>query len=229
MSTFPHESCQSGTDEETEVVEPILLPADRAEFFYSRAKQLYELGGNHSVILERVVTTTLKAMSFGTENIDHYLFLGMIFLKAFDLSSSLFCYRYAIKINAKDLVAKKRIGDVLFLIGQEILCKALTWKKRDKDRELEMISRARAHFEECLNYDMTNKKFWVFKCLCHVYCGPQEVLMAQEAISQAILLDKNQDAEILILRSKLLWSQNLHTQGDTIFCVTTERFHNSLQ
>jgi tetratricopeptide (TPR) repeat protein len=217
MSTSPQESCGSGKNQQAEVVEPILLPADRAEFFFSRAKLLYELGGNYSVILERVVTTTLKAMSFGTENIDHYLFLGMIFLQAFDLSSSLFCYRYAIKINAKDLVAKKRIGDVLFLIGQEILCKALTLRKRDKDRELEMISRARAHFEECLNYDTTNKKFWVFKCLCHVHCGPQEVLMAQESITQAILLDKNQDAEILILRSKLLWCQNLHTQGDTTY------------
>lgn len=217
MSTSPQESCGSGKNERAEVVEPILLPADRADFFFSRAKLLYELGGNYSVILERVVTTTLKAMSFGTENIDHYLFLGMIFLQAFDLSSSLFCYRYAIKINAKDLVAKKRIGDVLFLIGQEILCKALTLRKRDKDRELEMISRARAHFEECLNYDTTNKKFWVFKCLCHVHCGPQEVLMAQESITQAILLDKNQDAEILILRSKLLWCQNLHTQGDTTY------------
>lgn len=216
MSTSPHESCGSGMDEGTEVFEPILLPADRAEFFFSRAKQLYELGGNYSVILERVVTTTLKAMSFGTEDIDHYLFLGKIFLQAFDLSSSLFCYRYAIKINAKDIVAKKMMGDVLFLIGQEILCKALTLRKRDKDRELEMISRARAHFEECLNYDSTNKKFWVLKCLCHVHCGPNEVLMAQEAISQAILLDKNRDAEILILRSKLLWCQNLHTQGDTV-------------
>lgn len=217
MSASPQESCGSGKNERAEVVEPILLPADRADFFFSRAKLLYELGGNYSVILERVVTTTLKAMSFGTENIDHYLFLGMIFLQAFDLSSSLFCYRYAIKINAKDLVAKKRIGDVLFLIGQEILCKALTLRKKDKDRELEMISRARAHFEECLNYDTTNKKFWVFKCLCHVHCGPQEVLMAQESITQAILLDKNQDAEILILRSKLLWCQNLHTQGDTTY------------
>ena len=217
MSTSPQESSGSGKNEQAEVAEPILLPADRAEFFFSRAKLLYELGGNYSVILERVVTTTLKAMSFGTENIDHYLFLGMIFLQAFDLSSSLFCYRYAIKINAKDLVAKKRIGDVLFLIGQEILCKALTLRKRDKDRESEMVSRARAHFEECLNYDTTNKKFWVFKCLCHVHCGHQEVLMAQESITQAILLDKNQDAEILILRSKLLWCQNLHTQGDTTY------------
>lgn len=222
MSTSPHERCGSGTDEDVVVV---VLPPDRADFFYSRAKQLYELGGNYSVILERVVTTTLKAMSFGTENIDHYLFLGMIFLEAFDLSSSLFCYRYAIKINSKDLVARKKIGEVLFLIGQEILCKALTLKKRDKEREFEMVSKARAHFEECLNYDMTNKKFWVFKCLCHVHCGQQEVLMAQEAITQAILLDKDQDAEILILRSKLLWCQNLHTQGDAKNTFSAESLH----
>jgi hypothetical protein len=39
---------------------PIQLPSERAEFFYLRAKRLYELGGAYSVIMERVVTTTLK-------------------------------------------------------------------------------------------------------------------------------------------------------------------------
>jgi tetratricopeptide (TPR) repeat protein len=101
------------------------LPVERAEFFFLRARRLYRMGGKHSVILERVVTTTLKAMSFATENIDHYLFLSRVYLKAFDLSSSLFCLRYAIKINPKDNVAKKKIGEVLFLKGQEILCEAL--------------------------------------------------------------------------------------------------------
>lgn len=191
----------------------IQLPAERAAFFFTRAKLLYELGGNHSVILERVVTTTLKAMSFATENIHHYLFLGTVFLKAFDMSSSLFCLRYAIKINPKDTEAKKKIGEVLFLIGQEILCQALKLRSREKARELDMVSKARAYFEECLKYDVMNKKFWVFKCLCHVHCGHQEVQMAQEAISQAVRLDKDQNAEILILRSKLMWSQNLNTQG----------------
>ena len=51
-------------------------------------------------------------MSFATENIEHYIFLGEVFLTASDLSSALFCLRYAIKINSKDVMAKKRIGEV---------------------------------------------------------------------------------------------------------------------
>lgn len=42
------------------------LPAERAEFFYLRAKRLYELGGQYSVVLERVVTTTLKVLNCTT-------------------------------------------------------------------------------------------------------------------------------------------------------------------
>ena len=38
------------------------LPVERAEFFYSRARRLYELGGQYSVVLERVVTTILKVI-----------------------------------------------------------------------------------------------------------------------------------------------------------------------
>lgn len=53
-----------------------------------------------------------QAMSFATENMDHYLFLSDVFLRASDLSSSLFCLRYAIKINSKDAVVRKRIGEV---------------------------------------------------------------------------------------------------------------------
>ena len=47
--------------EDTPVVR-IQLPAERAEFFFLRAKRLYELGGRYSVITERVVTTTLKVL-----------------------------------------------------------------------------------------------------------------------------------------------------------------------
>ena len=55
----------------------IQLPAERAEFFFVRAKRLYQLGGKHSVILERVVTTTLKVAPFRTANfclnVDFYM------------------------------------------------------------------------------------------------------------------------------------------------------------
>ena len=186
----------------------------RAEFLFSRAKQLYELGGNYSVILEKVVTTTLKAISFATENSEHYLFLATVYLDAFDLSSSLHCLRYAVKINPKDPVANERIAGVLFLVGQEILIEALKLQRKEKQGEIEMISKARAYFEECILYDATNKKFWVFKCLCHIHCGYNEILMAQEAINQAVRLDKGEDAETLILKSKILCSQNLISQGE---------------
>lgn len=45
---------------QTATVARTQLPAERAEFFYLRARRLYELGGQYSVVLERVVTTILK-------------------------------------------------------------------------------------------------------------------------------------------------------------------------
>ena len=190
------------------------LPEARAEFLFSKAKQLYELGRNYSVILEKVVTTTLKAISFATENSEYYLFLATVYLDACDLSSSLHCLRYAVKINPKDPIARERIGEVLFLLGQEILIEALKLQRSEKHGEIEMISKARAYFEECIQYDASNKKFWIFKCLCHIHCGQNEILMAQEAINQAVRLDNGEDAEILILRAKILISQNLNSQGE---------------
>jgi hypothetical protein len=49
-------------------------------------------------------------------------------------------------------------------------------------REQELIAKARAYFEECLKYDVLNKKFWVFKGLCHIHAGHGQVVSAQEAI-----------------------------------------------
>ena len=42
----------------------IELPAERAAFFFIRAKRLYQLGGRYSAVLERIVTTTLKVPLF---------------------------------------------------------------------------------------------------------------------------------------------------------------------
>ena len=42
----------------------IELPAERAAFFFIRAKRLYQLGGRYSAVLERIVTTTLKVLLF---------------------------------------------------------------------------------------------------------------------------------------------------------------------
>ena len=229
MSSNLQPSRGEGKADDVKVTGLVGLSEARAEFLFSRAKQLYELGGNYSVISEKVVTTTLKAISFATENSEHYLFLATVYLDSFDLSSSLHCLRYAVKINPKDPIAIERIGEVLFLIGQEILIEALKLQKMEKHGEIEMISKARAYFEECILYDATKKKFWICKCLCHIHCGHNEILMAQEAINQAVRLDEGKDAETLILRSKILFSQNLISQGEEIRKLTAQfSFSNTL-
>ncbi len=183
---------------------------------------MYMAGGEHSVILERVVTTVLKAMSFATEDVEHYVFLAKVFTKALDLSSALFCLRYALKLDPKDTNTKKKIGDLLFMIGQELLCGALLAQHNGQPLDVLQISKARAYFDECLKYEITNRVYWIFKCLCHIHLAavvankliPSELLQAQESINQACRLDRAQDAEVLILRSKLQWASGLHEQGN---------------
>ena len=197
-------------------------PAERAMFYFVRAKRLYAAGGEYGVILERVVTTVLKAMSFATEDVEHYMFLSKVFTKSLDLSSALFCLRYALRLEPKDPNVKRKIGDLLFMIGQELLCGALLNRSKHFT-DLVQIAKARAYFDECLKYEITNKTYWVFKCLCHIHLATgasnrlnaSELTQAQEAINQARRLDRGQDAEVLILRSKLLWAAGLHEQGNT--------------
>lgn len=191
-------------------------------FYFIRAKRLYATGGEHSVILERVVTTVLKAVSFATEDVQHYVFLAKVFVKALDLPSALFCLRYALKLDPKDTNTKKKIGDLLFMIGQELLCGALLAQNNGQQLDVLQISKARAYFDECLKYDMTNKAYWIFKSLCHIHLATAvpgkmvatELHQSQEAINHACRLDRAQDAEVLILRSKLLWAAGLHEQGN---------------
>jgi tetratricopeptide (TPR) repeat protein len=199
----------------------IVTPKEQAGFYFSRAKRLYAAGGEYACILERVVTTVLKAMSFGTEDVEHYLFLSRVFIKALDLSSALFCLRYALRLYPTDNNIKKKVAALLFMIGQELLCGALLRKKKDYT-DLVHISKARAYFDECLKYEITNKTYWVYKCLCHVHLATtnfgqinmSELVAAQDAVNNACRLDRGEDAEILILRSKLLWAAGLHEQGN---------------
>ena len=189
----------------------VQLPSERADFFFTRAKKLYAAGGEHAVILERVVTTTLKAMSFATDNYEHYLFLAKVFMHALDLTSALFCYRYALRMVPREVAVKtrKKVAEVLFIVGQELLCEALLGKSINIDSQ---IGKSRAFFDECLRYDFGNKKFWVFKSFCHVQLN--EIHDAQEAITQAARIDRGNSAEILILRSKLYWSLGMYQQGN---------------
>ena len=131
----------------------IVTPKEQATFYFSRAKRLYAAGGEYACILERVVTTVLKAMSFGTEDAEHYLFLSKVFIKALDLSSALFCLRYALRLYPTDANVKKKVAALLFMIGQELLCGALLRKRKDYT-DLVHISKARAYFDECLKFEV---------------------------------------------------------------------------
>lgn len=116
-----------------------LLPAASARKFYERASTLFCDGDCSSVELERAIKELMKATSYMPNQYKHYVLYGNIFKKAMDLSSAIYMYRYAYRLDEENLTIKKLLASALSQQGQEILYlagKSLEKQKREIERKL---------------------------------------------------------------------------------------------
>jgi len=97
------------------------LPKDLAERFYERGHRLFKEGTGSAVELERVAKELLKAISFCPDQFKHYVLFGNVYKKASDLSSAIFSYRYAYRLDDTSVALKKLLAQSLSQQGQEIL------------------------------------------------------------------------------------------------------------
>ena len=95
----------------------IELPAERAAFFFIRAKRLYQLGGRYSAVLERIVTTTLKVLLSLLASLSANICLWFV------KSVSLFCDHNLIRISILKLKNISRLSHTIECLRESILVK----------------------------------------------------------------------------------------------------------
>jgi tetratricopeptide (TPR) repeat protein len=98
-----------------------VLPKDLADRFYERGLKLFKDGSGSAVELERVAKELSKAISFCPDQFKHYVLFGNVYKKASDLSSAIFSYRYALRLDDTSVPLKKLLAQSLSQQGQEIL------------------------------------------------------------------------------------------------------------
>lgn len=97
------------------------LPKDLADRFYERGHKLFKEGTGSALELERVAKELSKAISFCPDQFKHYVLFGNVYKKAADLSSAIFSYRYAYRLDDTSVPLKKLLAQSLSQQGQEIL------------------------------------------------------------------------------------------------------------
>jgi hypothetical protein len=94
------------------------MPSDRAAYYIEISRQLSLVGANTSLELEKILKDIHKAISFVNDECHYYMFLGKVFRTALDLTSAIFCYRYALKLEPSNLTAMKFLNDLLITKGK---------------------------------------------------------------------------------------------------------------
>lgn len=181
-------------------------PEDRSSLYYERAKHLSVISSNTSVELERQLREMYKALSYQSEDVKLYLLLGKIYKQNLDLSSALFCYRFALKKDPSNVVAQKVLVQLLILKGKELMLQAM---------EMDWLSKyhaARSFFDEALEYARDHEEVLTLKAVCHIHCN--ELTEAFETVNKALQPHKQPKAELFILRAKINWGRGLVEQGN---------------
>ena len=182
-------------------------PEVRANRCYERAKHIALVGGGSSIELERTLRDVLKALSLQADQVPYYLFLAKIYKNALDITSAIFCYRYAIRLDPKNFQARRFMCELLIIKGKELMTTALR-----TDSNLRFRS-ARACFDEALEIERESPSVWVLKAVCHVHL--EENLEAYECINRIIRGGKGITAEMYVLRAKIQWARGLTEQGNS--------------
>lgn len=183
------------------------LPVDRARFYSERAKHLALISSGTSIESERMLKEIKKAISFVPNDPKDYLFLAKIYRLVLDLTSSMYCYRYAIKLDPHNFTAQRNLSEVLVLRGKEFLIDA------SKTKVNLYYFAAKSCFDEAILLDRDNLSLYVLKAICHVHMN--QLSDAYDAVNKAIRPSVQVDAEVYILRAKILWGRGLIEQGNS--------------
>lgn len=78
---------------------------------------IISLGSSTSLELERALIETSKAISFIADESKYYMFMAKLYKLGLDVSSAIFCYRYALKLDPNNDMAAKFLCEMLLLRG----------------------------------------------------------------------------------------------------------------
>lgn len=185
------------------------LPSEKAAVYFDRARTLSLVTSGSSIELERQLKEVYRALSFGSDEVAYYMFLGKFYRQSQDLSAALFCYRYSLKLDPLNVVAKQSLFELLVIKGKELMIMG------EKYFWVSKFTAARACFEEAIEFDKENIELWVLKTVCHVQTG--ELNAALESINKAMKFQgaDNIPVEVYILRAKIHWGKGLLEAGNT--------------
>jgi hypothetical protein len=124
-------------------------PQQKARYYFERAKQLFTEGGNCSLALERIIRDVTKAITLHGQQIEHYLFLAVVYRKSLDFGSAIFCIRYVLRMEPGNYTAREMLSSILVARGQEYVCEAISRKDSNmKDFNMVLYRKAKSLFDE---------------------------------------------------------------------------------
>lgn len=183
-----------------------LSSIQRAESIFEKARQLNILSTGSSLEIERIIREIYKALSFDSSPVNYHMLLAKNYRQSLDFTSALYCYRFVLKMDPSNMLAKKAIIEILTLKGREYMIIGQETKSKSK------FIAACACFEEALEFVRENNELWILKAICHVVC--EQLLEAWEAITKAIKPGGYTAPEVYILRAKINWGRGLVEQGN---------------